>query len=78
MKEALKIPKEVVNANWKDDVPDLDYETYGSEKEEMDYVGPNDIPKESIEKIKSINLTQRFRESGRKINDLIKEEKIAA
>ena len=77
MTEALKIPREVVDADWKDDVPGLDYEPYGSNKEEMEYVSPESVSKESIEKIKSIDLKQQFRERARKVGLLTKDKIVA-
>ena len=75
MAEKLKIPTEVIDADWKDDVG-LDYETYGTEKQEMEYVSPDNVPKESIEKIKSMDLTQKFRQRGQKIGKLFSLENI--
>ena len=50
MTEKLNLPKngEVINSDWKDDI---DYEPYGTNKEEMEYVPPDSIKKESIEKL---------------------------
>ncbi|MBR3137913.1 hypothetical protein IKG41_01020 [Candidatus Saccharibacteria bacterium] len=45
----LKLPKEVIDFK-------ADYETYGDNKEEMEYVSPQKVSKESIEKIKEIKL----------------------
>ena len=56
MAEALKIPSQVVDADWRNDVGD--YETYGTETEEMEYVSPDEVNKESIEKIKARNLNR--------------------
>ncbi len=56
MAEALKIPNQVVDADWRNDVGD--YETYGTETEEMEYVSPDEVNKESIEKIKARNLSR--------------------
>ncbi len=56
MAEALKIPNQVVDADWRNDVGD--YETYGTEAEEMEYVSPDEVNKESIEKIKARNLSR--------------------
>ena len=39
----LKLPKEVIDFK-------ADYETYGDNKEEMEYVSPQKVSKESIEK----------------------------
>ena len=54
--EALSLPKEVVNADWKDDT--VDYETYGTPKQEMEYISPDAISKESIDKIKARKLNR--------------------
>jgi hypothetical protein len=56
MAEVLKIPSQVVDADWRNDVGD--YETYGTETEEMEYVSPDEVNKESIEKIKARNLSR--------------------
>ena len=56
MAEALKIPNQVIDADWRNDVGD--YETYGTETEEMEYVSPDEVDKESIEKIKARNLSR--------------------
>ena len=46
MTQTLKIPKKVVDSDWKDDI---DYEAYTDEKT---YVSPESIKKETINKIK--------------------------
>ena len=46
MTQTLKIPKKVVDSDWKDDI---DYEAYTEEKT---YVSPESIKKETINKIK--------------------------
>ena len=53
MTEKLKIPNQVVESDWKDDV---DYQTYGTDQEEMEYISPTEVSKESINKIKARNL----------------------
>jgi hypothetical protein len=49
MAETFKIPTQVVDSDWKDDI-DVDYAIYGNEKE---YISPNNVSKESIQKIKA-------------------------
>ena len=49
MAEIFKIPTQVVDSDWKDDI-DVDYAIYGDEKE---YISPNNVSKESIQKIKA-------------------------
>ena len=46
MAEVLRIPTKVVDSDWKDDI---DYESYGTNKQEMEYVAPENVSKESIE-----------------------------
>lgn len=53
MTETLKIPSQVVDSDWKDDI---DYETYGTDQQEMEYISPTEVSKESINKIKARNL----------------------
>ena len=48
--EKLQLPDEVVDAGWEN----IDFETYGTNKQEMEYVSPKEVSKESIEKIKKI------------------------
>ncbi len=59
MAEKLSIPNEVVNSAWRDDV-DVDYATYGkNDKEEMEYISPQQVSEETekkLEKIKSQNI----------------------
>ena len=56
MVETLKIPKEVVDSDWTDDV-DAGYAIYGNtEKMEREYVSPNEVSKESINRIKKHKL----------------------
>ena len=53
MAEKLKIPNEVVDSDWEDDI-DIDYAIYGdSEKNEATYVSPSEVSKENIKKIKA-------------------------
>lgn len=73
MTEQLKIPKEAINANWKDDI-DLDFETYGNSEQEMEYISPDSISKESIDRIKARKLKER----GHKILLFSKNEKLLA
>ena len=75
MTEKLSLPTKVIDADWKDDVG-LDYETYGNEKEEMEYISPDSVSDESIEKIKSIDLRQQFKKRGQKIGELFSLETI--
>jgi len=49
MAETFKIPTQLVDSDWKDDI-DVDYAIYGNEKE---YISPNNVSKESIQKIKA-------------------------
>ena len=58
MTETIKLPSEVINSDWKDDI---DYEPYTSEKT---YISPEEISKESINKIKARKLNQKY---GRKV-----------
>lgn len=59
--EKIQLPNQVIDSDWKDDI---DYEPYGNEKQEMEYVAPSEISKESIEKIKARKLN---RERGHKV-----------
>lgn len=72
--EKYKIPEER-NSDWRDDI-DLDFETYGTNKQEMEYISPSDIPKENIEKIKAIDLIQKYKERGQKIGKLFSLESL--
>lgn len=47
MTQALKIPNQVIDSDWKDDV---DYEAY---EDERTYVSPDSIKKETLNKIKN-------------------------
>lgn len=70
MAETIKLPSKVWDSNWKDDV-DVDYAIYGDdEKQEAEYISPDTVSKESIEKIKSIDLRAKFRERSRKIGSV--------
>lgn len=71
--EKLKLPNEVIDADWKDDVVGVDYEMYDNEAE---YIAPGTVSDESIEKIKSIDLRQQFRQRGQKIGKLFSLESI--
>ena len=75
MTEALQIPKQVINADWKDDI---DYETYGDDEQEMEYVSPDKVSKASIEKIKSRDLRPTFKERGSKVSHLFHSIKLLA
>lgn len=46
MSQTIKLPKEVIDSEWKDDI---DYEPYEDEKT---YVSPDSIKRETIAKIK--------------------------
>ena len=70
--EKLHLPNKVIDSDWKDDI---DYETYGTNKQEMEYVAPNKVSKESIEKIKSRKLSQ---ERGHKTFIFAKNAKLLA
>lgn len=75
MTEQLKIPNQVINSDWRDDV-DLDYETYGTNKQEREYISPAEISKVSIEKIKAHKLNK---ERGHKLLTVFsRNEKLAA
>ena len=69
MTEQLKIPNQVINSDWRDDV-DLDFETYGTNKQ------PTEVSKVSIEKIKARKLSK---ERGHKLLTVFsRNEKLAA
>ena len=51
MAEKLKLPTQVINSDWKNDI-DVGYATYD---QEMEYISPTKISKESIDKIKKRN-----------------------
>ena len=73
MAEVLRIPTKVVDSDWKDDI---DYESYGTNKQEMEYVAPENVSKESIERIKASKLNK---ERGNKLLSIFtKTEKIIA
>ena len=40
--QTLNIPDKVVDSEWRDDI-DVDYATYGSEKEEKEYISPDKV-----------------------------------
>lgn len=75
MAETLKLPTEVVDLDWKSIG---DYETFGTPKEEREYISPKEISDESIEKIKSIDLRHRFAERGKKVSKLFDLNKTIA
>lgn len=54
MAETLKLnlPNEVIDSEWRDDV-DVEYATYGDEKQERQYISPESVNKESIKRIKN-------------------------
>ena len=69
MTQKLKIPKEVINADWKDDI---DFEGYGTEKQEREYISPEEVSRESIKRIKA-------RKRGQTIHSIFtKHEKLVA
>ena len=70
--EKLNIPNQVIDSDWKDDI---DYETYGNNKEEMEYIAPSEVSKESIAKIKARKLNQ---ERGHKFLLFTKNAKLYA
>lgn len=56
MAEELNLPTKVINSEWQDDI-DVDYAIYGdNEKTEREYISPEGISKNSIEKIKARKL----------------------
>jgi len=74
MTETIKLPTKVINSDWKDDT--VDYETYGTPKQEMEYISPDTISKESIERIKARRLNHT---RGHNVLSIFsKNEKIAA
>jgi hypothetical protein len=73
MAEVLRIPTKVVDSDWKDDI---NYELYGTNKQEMEYIAPENVSKESIERIKARKLNK---ERGNKLLSLFtKSEKFIA
>ncbi|MBR2994518.1 hypothetical protein IKF32_01205 [Candidatus Saccharibacteria bacterium] len=48
MDDTIKLPNQVIDSDWKDDI--VDYEAYDNEKT---YVSPKSIKKETLAKIKS-------------------------
>lgn len=72
MTETIKLPKAVVNSDWKDDI---DYEPYGTNKQEMEYISPAEISKESIARIKARKLNQ---ERGNKFLNIFTKNSIVA
>ncbi len=61
--EELKLPDEVVDKGWENST--IDFELY---KKEANYISPDKIPEESIEKIKSMKLNK---ERGHKLLGMI-------
>ncbi|MBQ9484585.1 hypothetical protein IJU85_00560 [Candidatus Saccharibacteria bacterium] len=52
MAETFKIPTQVVDSDWKDDI-DVDYAIHGgNEKNEREFVSPDKVSDQSIESIK--------------------------
>ncbi len=71
--EKLQLPNQVIKANWHDDI---DFETYGTNEQEMEYIAPNKVSKESINRIKARKLSQ---ERGQKLFTIFtKNEKLIA
>lgn len=80
MKENIKqynLPKdgEVQNSDWKDDI---DYETFGTNEQEMEYISPDKVSESSIEKIKNIDLRPKLKDRGSKIASVFNSEKLLA
>lgn len=50
MTEKLSLPKQVIDSDWKDDI---DYEPFGTNKQEMEYISPTEVSKESLRRIKA-------------------------
>lgn len=50
--EKLQLPDEVVDTGWENST--IDFEPFGTNKQEMEYVSPKKVSKESIKKIKEI------------------------
>ena len=71
--EKLQLPKKVIKANWHDDI---EFETYGTNKQEMEYIAPENVSKESINRIKARKLNK---DRGQKLFTIFtKNEKLAA
>lgn len=70
--EKLQLPNQVIDSDWKDDI---DYETYGDNKQEMEYIAPSEVSKESIQKIKARKLNQ---ERGHKLFLFTRDAKVFA
>lgn len=66
--EAINLPKEVVDADWKNDI---DYEPFKAEKT---YISPDEVSRESINRIKARKLNQ---ERGHKFFIFAKNTKLA-
>ncbi len=75
MTEQLKIPNQVIDSSWRDDV-DLDFETYGTDRQEREYISPAEVSDVSIEKIKARKLNK---ERGHKLLTVFsRNEKLVA
>ena len=70
--EKLQLPNKVIDSDWKDGI---DYETYGNDKQEMEYVSPEKVSEVSIKKIKARKLNQ---ERGHKFLLFTKDAKLFA
>ena len=78
MAEKLKIPNQVIDSDWKDDV-DVDYAIYGeNEKEEAGYEEPAKISKDAINKIKNFRLTKISFNTGLRKFRMSQNHKLAA
>lgn len=69
MTETIKLPKKVIDSDWKDDIDDNDYKLYPEEKK---YISPRKISKIGIKKIKTFKLNRGA------LNIFKKDEKLAA
>ncbi len=69
MTETIKLPSKVIDSDWKDDI---DYEAYNNEKT---YISPEEVSRESINRIKSRKLNQ---ERGHKVFLFSKNAKLFA
>ncbi len=65
----------VIDSDWRDDI---DYEPFGTNKQEREYESPTNVSDQSIEKIKSIDLRPKLMSRGSKIADIFKTEKLLA
>lgn len=55
MTQSIKLPKKVIDSDWKDDI---DYESYDEEKQ---YISPTSIKKETLTKIKQSSVKLAIR-----------------